>query len=256
MSIDMDTTGNTATTLGPLNSCVQATPPTSIQFDLTATMIPPYLDGGTPDLSDDSGGIVGLFSKFYYKTSSGITSPFTSYSLNWLMASNTGSYIYDFSGGVDFAVLDTGIGAPESGSGVLMRVNLPVHDLAAGRYTIVLEEAGHFDVTGNLYEPDVVKLGYVAIGIPCDIDEDAIPDEQDACPTLPGSSSHNGCPPPSTPPAVGGSVGILDSSQPVAARPGESEVPTTSLALAVVGAAVLTGGAILHRRFVKWHSRV
>jgi hypothetical protein len=36
MSIDMDTTGNTSTSLGPLDSCLSVTPPISFDLDVTA----------------------------------------------------------------------------------------------------------------------------------------------------------------------------------------------------------------------------
>ncbi len=40
MSIDMDVTGNTATSLGPLDQCVVVSPGSSVTLDVTATNIP------------------------------------------------------------------------------------------------------------------------------------------------------------------------------------------------------------------------
>lgn len=147
MSIDTDITGNTATSLGPWDECIIASPGDTITLDVTATNIP----AGYPMIAfaftlNSSAGVVTVVS----------TDP------NFLLASTPGSSLLDVSDPVPdadgiwhAAVVDLSastIVPAESGSGALHRITVRVaSDAPAGVYPLGLAEAYHDDTTDSWY---------------------------------------------------------------------------------------------------------
>lgn len=188
MSIDMDVTGNTATSLGPREDCIEVSAGAPVTFDVTATNIP-----ATDPI---------------FAFSFTLNYPSSSFSViaadhDFLLASSASSSIFDASdpkpdsdGTFLVAVLDTGIDAHESGSGVLSRITIDTAAAAPGVYSLFLENAAHLDInTGEARSPDVVNNAFLAVDDSC---------ENLPTPTLTPSPS----PPPPPPPEAEASVGI------------------------------------------------
>jgi hypothetical protein len=178
VGIDTDTTGNTATTLGTIDPCIQTTAGSTVTVDAFVTNIPPYSDGGTPgDPNDDSGGIIGWQFVLQYDET-----PLTmsTENQNFLLYSNAGS-------GSPFSVseplpdtdnsdswlsssLDIGTGVPESGSGVLARLEIVV-DAAApnGQYNLIMDvtNVAILDVQGEAFVPHSLGHAAIAVGQSC-----------------------------------------------------------------------------------------
>ncbi len=256
MSMDMKTSGNSATALGALNQCVEASPGDLVQIDITADGIPAYSQNGTPgNLSDDYGGITGYFATLVYSESAltietedqqflltaaagsnlapgSQTSPDTDSGGDWLSAAVDGT--------------SRQFTTPESGDGVLTRLTIGV-DLGAspGVQALVLQpgNSGHLDAFPASFKANSLANGFIAVGVPCDVDNDSVADEQDACPDLPGPASNDGCPP-SGPLVVGGIAGLDDNEPAPRATDGESAGAAAwpLLVVAAVGA-LLTGVA-------------
>src|SRR5688500_13158691 len=79
IGVDMDTTGNTATSLGTIEPCVEVTAGTDVTFDLFVTNIPAPTGTG--------GGVIGWQVQFLYQDS---TVPFQSENQNFLVYSGAG----------------------------------------------------------------------------------------------------------------------------------------------------------------------
>ena len=116
MSIDLDTSGNTATTLGPLDSCLQVQPGETITLDITATNIPA------------SNPMVGFAYLILYNDS---MLTIETQDHQFLLAATPGSGLLngseptpDTDGSNDWhgSAADLSTTAPESGSGTLSRV--------------------------------------------------------------------------------------------------------------------------------------
>ena len=172
IGVDFDVTGNTATSLGTIDSCAQASPGNTVTFDLFATGIPPYNDNGTPaDFTDDTGGIIGWQFTVQYDEA-----PFT------IQTEDQDFLVYSSAGSAPFSVsdplpdtdgnnewisgsLDIGLGTPESASGVISRITIEVDAAAAiGLYTIVVDPVSSFTLDTNNV---VVQPAHVLTGRHC-----------------------------------------------------------------------------------------
>jgi hypothetical protein len=179
-SLDMDPTGNAATSLGPNDTCVSTTAGSTVTVDLTATNVPPFNDAGTPGVpADDSGGIIGWIATLLY-SDNGAPLRIEMEDQNFLVASNPGSSLFsgsaplpDSSGDGQWTSqsFDIGAGAtPEEGSGVLARLNVSVDASAAtGNYDLQLDtsNAAHSEASGATLDPHAVNLGTIAVGQAC-----------------------------------------------------------------------------------------
>ncbi|HSP54437.1 MAG TPA: hypothetical protein VLS25_02520 [Dehalococcoidia bacterium] len=161
MSIDMDIAGNDATTLGPWDQCIVASPGDTITIDVTATNIP--------------AAFPMIAFAFTLNFPAGVATV-TSADPNLLLASIPGSSILDVSealpdGGGDWnaAVVDTSVIPPESGSGVLDRIALSIDPGAgAGLYPLGLTAAAHIDLNNDTYVPAAINNAFLAIGTTCE----------------------------------------------------------------------------------------
>jgi hypothetical protein len=126
-----------------------------------------------------------------------------------------------FGSGADYT-----LSIPEDGSGVLERLTLISEGGAAtANYPLTLD-GGYLDGSFSSYDINRVDNAFVAVNSACNVDGDAVPDDQDACPQLPGPPLNNGCPPPG-PPAVGGSAGLIENSRTDTRWPGQYLVGIT-----------------------------
>ena len=176
MSIDADPTGNTATALDAHTPCIAAEPGATVTVDVTALNIPPYNDGGTPDPSDDTGGIIAFAYLLLYDEAALTIETQTSL---FLLASNPGSNLFnagdpvpdtDGSDVFSASVLDTGTGPPEGGSGVLDRLTISIAPGATpGLYSLQIEpnNTAHLDASGAAFSPLAFNNADLAVGVPC-----------------------------------------------------------------------------------------
>jgi hypothetical protein len=176
MSIDADPTGNTATALDAHTPCIAAEPGTTVTVDVTSLNIPPYNDGGTPDPSDDFGGIIAFSYVLLYEEAALTVQAQNS---AFLLSANPGSSLFnagdpvpdaDASNTFAASVLDTGAGLPEGGSGVLDHLTISIAPGAApGLYTLQLQadNSVHLDVSGAAFLPLAFNNAALAVGLPC-----------------------------------------------------------------------------------------
>lgn len=179
-SLDMDPAGNTATILGPNDTCVSTAPGSNVTVDLTITNVPPFNDNGTPvDPADDSGGIIGWIATILY-SDNGAPLRIEAEDQNFLVASNSGSSLFTSSmplpdttadGQWTSQSFDIGAGTtPEEGSGVLARLTISVDaGAAAGNYDLQLDASNtaQSDASGASFDPHTVNLGTIAVGQAC-----------------------------------------------------------------------------------------
>ena len=180
-SIDMNTAGNTATSLGTLDTCASASAGSTVTFDITVTNIPAFNDGGTPGVpADDSGGIMGWLITILYNET-----PLTVQSENqsFLVANTPGSTLSplgsdptpdtDGSNGYLTSTLDTSFTVPEEGSGVLTRLVIEVDPAAVtGLYDLQFDpaDAVHTDSSNTAFAPhDLTSIGTIAVGQACPV---------------------------------------------------------------------------------------
>jgi hypothetical protein len=250
MSIDMDTSGNTATSLGPLDSCRSVTPPAVFDIDVTALDIP----------ATAFGGMNAFAFTLHYDNTAGAQSV-TAQNPSLLLAANPGSAIFngsdatpDADGAYTAAAFDSGPvpATSEVGSGVLSRITLSVGAGATpGAYPLTLTDVAHVDGGGFPYPPDTINNAFLVVDGSCDdLDADGIPNAEDACPTIQGPGSNAGCPLPG-PPAVGGALGLLDNRAAPTAVTQESETALKIAALAIGGLLLLGAGAVVRRRLIR-----
>ncbi len=165
MSIDMDTTGNSATSLGPRDECVVASPGSTITLDVTAASVPvayPML-AFTFTLNFPAGVIT-----------------VESANPNFLLASTPGSSLFDVSDsvpdgdgvwhGAAVDVSDHATVPAESGTGVLERITISVVSGApAGLYPLALTEAAHIDpATAGTHVPASINNAFLAVNSTCE----------------------------------------------------------------------------------------
>jgi hypothetical protein len=223
MALDVVPTGNSATVVGAHDSCIDAVRGDVVSVDVTAEGIPAYSENGTPGfIVDDYGGVIAFQAALIYPESALTVQ---SENQNFLLAVGAGSTVGNSSQAVPDSDNDdwwTSSGydtssppsIPESGDGVLTRLSIRVDPTAApGLYALSfdLENTAHLSATGVAHFPNSIFGAYISVSLPCDIDQDGIEDELDACQSIPGPPSNGGCPPPG-PPAVGGIVGLSEAS--------------------------------------------
>jgi hypothetical protein len=205
MGIDTLIAGNGNASVGPIDPCARinenntidaneatnvdlngdTTPdPDILLVDITGQGIPAYNDNGTPALpNDDTGGIIGHQFDILYPSirltvvaeslQSGTPfAPITS-----LIGVNAGSSIFDVSSSIPDdntddswggSALDTGIGVPESGDGVLHRIAIQTEtSAAAGQMILALANNAHLDTQGTAQIPTHTLVANIAINQAC-----------------------------------------------------------------------------------------
>jgi len=163
MSIDMDPTGNTNTSVGTIEDCVQAAAGATVTVNIVAQGIPvgyemiafisiigmddTVLSVGSVDDSNLIGAAAGS------SPISGSESP----------PDSDGSPAT-----FNVSAADTGPipGSSESGDGILAILGIDINAAAAdGLYSLVLSDSGHADTGGiNTWEPNVYNHGAIAVG--------------------------------------------------------------------------------------------
>jgi hypothetical protein len=245
MGVDVKTAGNAENSLGPHDACIEAAPGDEVVVDLTATGIPA------------SGGIIGFEAYIHFPD---VWFTVTSVDYEFLMSTGPNSVVAHAGGPVpdlsvdgEFraAAVDTS-GFADVVTGVLSRLTIQVEPGAApGQHALILGESKHIDWTNESYDPVVKKNAYIAVGVPCDLDFDGVPDDEDGCPTYPGIPEQDGCPPAGAS-AVGGIAGLLDDSQAAPSDAAEGpglRLPYLALAaLSTISAAALIWWALRPRR--------
>ena len=160
IAVDMDPTGNTATSLGPRQECREALPGATLEIDVTVENISP----STPLLAYE-----------YAFEFPGPTVTITDRELV-MITSKAASQIFDasdpvpqFGGAMRISVLDIGdADAYESGSGVLDRLTIEVStDASPGVYAFRIPEAVLLDHESDPHSPRVTRNGRLAIGVSC-----------------------------------------------------------------------------------------
>src|SRR5437870_1290137 len=167
MSIDLDPSGNTATSLGPLDSCREVQPGDTVTLDVTATNIPA------------SNPMVAFSYAIRYDD---VNLPIQSQDHNFLLAAIPGSSVFnpsqptpDTDGNGEWIASADDLASPaasyaESGSGVLSRLSLAIGaGEPNGLYTLGLAYAGHIDPYNEAFPPDVLNAGMVAVGVACPV---------------------------------------------------------------------------------------
>ncbi len=165
-AIDLDTAGNTATTLGDRTECREVAAGSSVTIDVTATNIP---------------ASTAMIAFAYTMTYDPAAISVTAADVNFLLASAPGSStlaagdetaLPDTDGTFEATGADTGpASAAESGSGVLERVTLAIDAGAApGGYalTLVAGESAHQDNQNESHAPDTLFGARLAVGVTCD----------------------------------------------------------------------------------------
>ncbi len=174
MSIDMNTTGNSANALGALDQCARIDQGASGVIDFTVDNLPPYVDNPPLGVMDpsDTGGVQSFSFDFAFPTGVSVAAADVSQMLNV----NPGSSIFAASDPTPDAnspwiatALDTGFpSVPESGDGVLARVTLSVGSaVASGQYLLSLNNNATGSSNGNFYFPHTTNSANVAVGQDC-----------------------------------------------------------------------------------------
>ncbi len=194
ISIDMNPVSapaNTATTLGSRQTCARVEPNNmqdadedvvdGVALDVTVTNIPP-----------SSPLTTFTFTLNYNESALTVTA----YDINYLLAANAGSNLFDASDFVPDAdwstdmwtstALDFGEAAGETGSGVLQRVWISADSgVLSGYYSLTLTDAVHNDQNGLFVAPHTVHAAQIAVGVYCpgtDSDSDGVYDiDENAC---------------------------------------------------------------------------
>lgn len=208
MSVDVDTTGNTATALGQRDECIEVEAGSDVMIDVTALDIPA------------SNAMVGF--QFYLAYDADHLS-ITSANHDFLLLSAPGGNLLDAadptpdtdgSFNVSEVDLNTDPSSLESGSGVLSRLTVSLDaETPNGGHTLILSEAYHVDGNDTYNEPTNLFHGQLAVGVTCDslpppgpafaqgdVDCDGDVDAVDALQILRdvaglGANQQQGCPP-------------------------------------------------------------
>lgn len=193
IAVDLDTTGNSATSLGPREDCASVGPNDTLQIDVTVKGVPPF-DPGT-----FSGGIAGFgFDLLYDPTVIKVTAV----DLDFLHASAGARIPFDIidplpdTDGVfrfDSGDLSQNF---ESGDGVLARIALQAVGTGASILRLAYATSPYYDpdppavmdASATIYEVTSVRDAAVSVGDlsvcnDVDTDGDTVPDLSDNCPT-------------------------------------------------------------------------
>jgi hypothetical protein len=162
MSFDLDVSANTATSLGPLDDCIEANPGDNLTLDVTAEAIP---------VSNPM--IAFSYNLNFVATYFAVESA----DAGFLLAEAAGSNVLDVSDPVPDsdgtwtgAAADTSPTATTSdtGSGVLQRLTMSIDSATpAGVYDMSLTFAAHIDPVNSALVPDLLRPARVAVGTSC-----------------------------------------------------------------------------------------
>jgi hypothetical protein len=169
MSIDVNTSGNSAANLGPNNTCISANPGASITVDITARQIP---------ITDP------MVAFSYYLNYNPAVFTVESAGTGFLLAARPGSSVFpageslpDSDGTYMASAADLGDpeqgepdvnSAAETGSGVLARLTLDIGaGVAPGSYDLTLSNTGHVNIQNQSRTPDVLNDASVSVGQAC-----------------------------------------------------------------------------------------
>ncbi len=174
MSIDMDTTGNTATALGPLDQCASVEPGGVVTIDVTLEGMPVWVDDEPMGLiaPPDTGGLTAFGYTFEFPDGFSVAA---SPEHDLIIGSNVGSVIFNASQPTPdhespwlTAVLDIGAVNPEGGDGVLTRMAIAVSPhMAVGQYALSVSSNGIGVSDFNFYLPHVTNIANIAVGQEC-----------------------------------------------------------------------------------------
>jgi hypothetical protein len=163
ISVDADITGNTATSLGERDECIEVNAGDSVQVDVTALNIP----ASNPMITFnyrfryDEDAITVTAADHQQLISSGANSS--------IPPLDAGDPIPDSDGEYLATVVDIDTSNPESGSGVLSRLTVMVDAGAAnGGYILGLVETVHIDDNNELQTPENINPAQLAVGVTCD----------------------------------------------------------------------------------------
>lgn len=214
ISVDMDTAGNAALSLGPRDVCarlnvngVQDADEDAVdvvEMDVTITNVPPYVDnpplGVRPD-SNDAGGITVYSFELTYD---GDNLTFVAHDPRYMLTAVSDGGLFsiadlmpDSDGLMVASEFDTFGYPPEEGSGVLSRLELSGNeDAVSGVYDLSLVplDTGYADGGNMGYYADVVEDGQVAIDRACpedDADGDGVEDVADNCASVPNAGQED-----------------------------------------------------------------
>ncbi len=163
-AVDLDISGNTATTLGTTDECVEVTAGGAVTFDVVATNIP----------ASNPAALGFAFILTYDGSHFSITAADGSQLLNSTPGSSVllagdEAALPDTDGEFSASVADTAPGASESGSGVLERLTMTVDAATpAGGYPLTLSEAAHIDPQNKARIPDELFGARLAVGVTCE----------------------------------------------------------------------------------------
>ena len=191
MSIDMDTSGNSAASVGALQQCARINRngfmdadedvTDGVIIDVTAENVPAYDNHGTGNTSDDTGGIVGYQYTFNYPPAQFTINnqEATTPAVN-ILAASASSAVSSMSDTLpddnatttwDSYAIDSAnpsTSAPESGSGVLDRLTVFAEAGATnGQYLLSLSANVHVDASGEAFFPHVTNVANIAVGQAC-----------------------------------------------------------------------------------------
>lgn len=209
-SIDMDSTGNTATTISTRQECREVLPGATLDIDVTATNIRP----STP--------MLGYSYLFEFR---GPTITVTGQQM-MLLRANPGSQPFNaseappqFDGTFDASALDIGASeeAHETGSGVLDRLTIEVNtDAAPAIYVLALRDAGMIDIENIHHPAETLHNARLAVGVSCNATTPLPPSTFTPDPSQPPGGSGP------TPP---GETGTEPPSSPTFVAPTETRTP-------------------------------
>ena len=174
MSIDMNISGNSATSIGPRDDCASVSSGGSVTLDVTALGVPAYVDNAPAGVDpNDEGGIVSHSFELNYPGTGDFT--ITSY-VDLMVGANPGSQTFPGSDPVGdsdglwiASTLDisTASSSVEDGSGVLGRITLAIDPLTPPNlYDLTLTNAAHSAPDGFVL-PDFIYPAQVAVGQLC-----------------------------------------------------------------------------------------
>jgi len=260
LAVDPDIAGNTATSLGSQDICLEVAAGATVEVDVTVSAIPP-----------DRPLTAFQFDLFYDLRIVNVTAV----NVGMLLGANEGSNalpalsdpVPDSDGGFQSAALDLSASPGETGPGVLSRLKLK----AVGTGVTVLSPNQHEVLVLDDYNEEipVSALGpsYLAVGVPCPGGDDrppvltepvfaptpgpgVTPDEPDQSPT--GTPQGSATPPVSTTPSGSATPVLGENGNPGVDTPKEDDGGIGAWIIAPIGAAVLAlggaGYAVLRRR--------
>lgn len=218
IAIDMNTAGNTATSLGTRQECLDALPGETITVDVTARGIP---------------AATAMITHAYTLSYDGPLITITGQE-PLLIRSSPGSSLFnasdslpDFDGAFAAAVVDLRADeeSSESGDGVLDRLTIEISaDAGPGTYLLALSAAGHIDDQNIVHAAQSILDGRIALGVSCSSSTPVPPKTQ----APQGTPDPGATDPPATPTAPAtGSTG--DSPAPGTEAPSPSTGPGDSI---------------------------